>query len=96
VEGTWANGLVVEAGEPVPWNKPVGLAYDPHKPVPPLTGALSRPDRFLCFPAGRRQGVAGLLADGSVCFIDARTDEATVQALITRDGSEPVDVSKLE
>jgi hypothetical protein len=38
----------------------------------------------------------GGLRGRSVRFLDARTDTATLRALVTRDGGEPVDVSKLE
>ncbi len=50
---------------------------------------ISRP--LLRLVVGERQG----FADGSARFLDARTEEATLRALITRDGGEPVDVSML-
>jgi hypothetical protein len=68
---------VVEAGEAVPWYAPDVLAYDGKMPLPPL-GAKGG-DGFL----------AGL-GDGSVRFIRAKTDEATLRSAITRDGGEVV------
>jgi hypothetical protein len=88
--------LVVEAGEPVPWSKPADLAYDPARPLPPLGGVFTKPVHFFGFEVGRREGFATAFADGTIRFLDARTEEATQRALITRNGGEPVDVSKLE
>jgi hypothetical protein len=41
-------------------------------------------------------GFNAAFADGTVRFIDAGTPEAVLRALITRNGGEPVDVSKLD
>jgi Protein of unknown function (DUF1559) len=40
LKGDGPSFMIVEAGEPVPWTKPEGLAYDPNKPLPRL-GRLS-------------------------------------------------------
>lgn len=95
-DGLSSTLLVVEAAEPVPWSKPADLAYDPAKPLPPLGGAFTKPVYYLGIEVGRREGFAACFADGSTRFVDARTDEATLRALITRNGGEKVDVSKLE
>ncbi len=64
--------LIVEAAEAVPWTRPVDLAFDPKGPPPRLGGH---------FP----EGSLGLFADGSVAFISAEIDEATLKALMSRD-----------
>jgi hypothetical protein len=88
--------LVVETGEPVPWTKPADLAYDPGKPLPHLSGVFTMPVRFLCYEIKRRPGFTAYFADGSVRFTRSDTDEKTIRALITRDGGERVDVTKLD
>jgi hypothetical protein len=95
-DGPACTLLVVEAAEPVFWSQPAELTYDPVGPLPPLGGAFTKPAYFLGYEVGRRPGFAACFADGSIRFLDARTDEATLRALVTRDGGEPVDVSKLE
>jgi hypothetical protein len=74
--------LVVEAGEAVPWTKPEDIPFDPQKPLPKL-GAMFGGD----FNA--------LLGDGSVKLIRKSIDEATLKALITRNGNEVIDPSRL-
>lgn len=74
-DGTSNTFAVVEAGEAVPWYAPDVLGYDGKMPLPQL-GAKGG-DGFL----------AGM-GDGSVRFIRAKTDEATIRAAITRDGGE--------
>jgi hypothetical protein len=87
--------LVVQAAEPVPWTKPVDLAYDPEKPLPPLGGVFTKPVHFLCYEINRRPGFTACFADGSARFIPSSTDERTVRALVTRNGGEGVDMAKL-
>jgi hypothetical protein len=87
--------LVVEADEPVPWAKPADLAYHPAKPLPPLGGAFTKPVHFLCPEAGRLPEFLACFADGTIRFIHRDTDPATLRALITRNGGEHVDLSKL-
>ena len=62
VDGTSYTLLVVEAGDPVPWTKPVDLPYDAKKPLPKL-GGLSA------------DGFNAAFADGRVQFISRRTPE---------------------
>jgi hypothetical protein len=95
-DGTANTFLVVEAGEPVPWTKPVDLVYDPTGPLPPLGGGSGKPVHFLCYELWRNPGFVAAFADGKVRFIRSTTDERTIRALITRNGDEKVDVSKLE
>jgi Protein of unknown function (DUF1559) len=76
-DGTSNTLLVVEAGEPVPWTMPEGLAYDPHGPLPDLTGPF-------------HDGFRVTFADGSRGFIPKDVGEATLRALITRNGGELV------
>jgi hypothetical protein len=88
--------LVVESGEAVPWSKPVDLAYAPDEPLPPLGGLFTKPVHFLCYEVWRKQGFNACFGDGTTRFISSTTDEKTIRALITRNGDEKVDVSKLE
>jgi hypothetical protein len=82
--------LVVEAGTPVPWSKPVDLPYAPGQPLPPLGAGYTKPVHFLCYEVTRRAGFNAGFGDGSVRFLRADTDEATLRALITRNGGEKV------
>ncbi len=75
--------LFVEAGEPVPWTKPQELTYDPNRPLPELRGLF-------------RDGFRACTVNGPYRFIRHDTDEATLRALITRNGGEKVDESSLK
>lgn len=88
--------LVVEGGEAVPWSKPADLAYDPNGPLPPLGAGFGKPSHFLCYEVGRRPGFNAGFADGSARFILQPTDEHTIRSLITRNGGETIDLSKLD
>jgi len=76
-DGTSRTLFVVEAGEPVPWTMPEGLAYDPNGPLPDLTGPF-------------HDGFRVTFADGSRGFIRKDVSEAMLRALITRNGGESV------
>jgi hypothetical protein len=65
--------LFVEAGEPVPWTKPQELPYDPDGPLPDLRCVF-------------RDGFRSCLVDGSRLYVRKGTDEATLRALIARNG----------
>jgi serine/threonine protein kinase len=82
-DGNSGTFLIVEASTAVPWTKPEDLDYDPSKPLPKLGGL------FL-------DGFTAAFADGSVRFIKRNVDEETIRALITRNGGEPVEWSKLK
>jgi hypothetical protein len=77
-DGTTNTLMVVEAGSPVIWTSPEDLPFDPQ---------------------GKLSGVGGLFADGfnavfcdaTVRFLRKKIDEASLRALITRNGGEPVD-----
>ena len=69
--------MAVETEEGVDWMKPDEILYDPKKPLPKFG-----------FPG--RGGFNVLMGDGSVRFIPATTPEATIRAMITRDGGEVV------
>jgi hypothetical protein len=88
--------LVAEAGDPVPWTKPEDLTYDPAGPLPRLGGLYAKPVRLLCYYLWRNPGFNAYFADGSAGFIRNDTDEATLRALITRNGGERVDSSQLD
>jgi hypothetical protein len=74
-DGTSNTLLIVEAGQPVPWTKPEDLTYAPDRPLPDLRGPF-------------RDGIRVSFADGHTEFIRAGTDEATLRAMITRNGDE--------
>jgi Protein of unknown function (DUF1559) len=78
-DGTSNTILVVEAGEPVEWTKPDDLDASPGKPLPPLGGHRVKPNKF-----------QALMADGSVKLLDLNTSEATLRALVTHSGGEPL------
>ena len=82
-DGTSNTILVVEAVDQVPWTKPEEFTYDPKKELPKLGG---RPffDRFHI-----------ALADGSVRSVNAEFDATVFRAMITRNGKEMVNLSKL-
>jgi hypothetical protein len=81
LDGTANTLLVVEAGEAVPWTKPDDLPYDAKKPPPKLGGMF-------------KDGFHAAFGDGSVRFF-RQVDEATLRALITRNGGEVIDDRKL-
>jgi hypothetical protein len=72
-DGTSNTLLLVEAGEPVPWSKPEELCYHPEGPLPELRSLF-------------KDGFRACLADGSVRWVKKETSEATLRALITRNG----------
>jgi hypothetical protein len=73
-DGTSNTVMFVESARGVPWSKPEDLPYDPAKPLPKL-GLIS-------------SGGSAAFCDGSVRFIATGTPEATIRALITRNGGE--------
>jgi hypothetical protein len=88
--------LVVEAAEPVLWSKPEDLEYAPDKPLQPLGGFVSKPVKVVGWEVGRRRGTLAVFADANYRFIPDTTDEQTLRALITRNGGETVDLTKLK
>ena len=72
--------MIAEAKRDVPWTKPEDIVVDVTKPVPAAT-----------FGGFDPAGFVAALVDGSVGFVPADTDATTLQALLTRDGGEPVD-----
>lgn len=83
-DGTSNTIGVVEAFEPVPWTKPAELPYDAQKPLPKIGGG-----QFA-------DGFHAAFMDGVVRFLSKRIDEATLRALITRNGGEVIELEKLE
>jgi len=71
---------VVDAADDhaVPWTKPEDLPYDPQEPSAGL--------------ANRYSGFLTLFADGKVHLLPEGTQQATLQALFTRAGGDPVTV----
>ncbi len=76
-DGTSNTLLVVEAANGVPWTKPEDLPFDPNGPLPPLGGQF-------------RGIFLAAYADGACKPVPRDTPEATLKALITRNGGEIV------
>jgi hypothetical protein len=76
MDGTANTLLVVESARGVPWTKPDDLSYSSTEPLPTI--------------GFRRDGFVAAFCDGSIRFIRRSTREATVRALITRDGGETI------
>jgi len=68
---------VFEAAEGVEWSKPDDFEYGPDKPLPKL-GRLSATGFWIA------------MGDGSVRFVKNTIAEATLRALITRNGGEVI------
>jgi prepilin-type processing-associated H-X9-DG protein len=96
LDGPEQTILVVEAAGAVPWTKPDELPYDPQQPLPPLGVGFSRDLKLLGYSVGRRRGFNVAFADGSARFVRQDVDEATLRALITRNGGEKIDSRGLE
>jgi prepilin-type processing-associated H-X9-DG protein len=81
-DGSSNTLLVVEAGPPVAWTKPVDLPYSANKPLPKMDGPFA--DRLnVCF------------ADGSASALKRPVEGPIFRAAITRDGGEVVDLDLL-
>jgi Protein of unknown function (DUF1559) len=84
-DGRATTILVVEARRLVPWTKPDDSLYTPGQPLPDLGLADSR-----------RWGFSVCFADGTArCFRRSTPGEA-IHAMITRNGGETIDWSKLD
>jgi serine/threonine protein kinase len=82
-DGTSGTLLVVEAGTAVVWTKPEDLSYVSDQPLPKIGGQY-------------KEGFLGVFADGSTRFLPRELDDETIRALITRNGGEPVEWTKLK
>jgi hypothetical protein len=87
---------VVEATEAVPWTKPDDLVFNPAEPLPPLGTGLTMSSKLFGYRYGPKAGFLAAFGDGSVRFINSSVNDATLRALITRNGGEAVDLSKLD
>lgn len=67
--------LVVATGKPVPWTKPEDLPYAPDQPLPDLRGVF-------------RDGFWACTANQTRRWVRNETSEATLRALITRNGGD--------
>jgi hypothetical protein len=88
--------LVVEAADPVPWARPVDLAYHPDEPLPRFNDQYNKPVKLACYNIAWHKGFLACLGDGRYQFIRASTDEQFIRAIITRNGGEPVNASRLD
>ena len=80
--------LLAEAGEAVPWTKPVDLEFDPDKPTPRLGGLFVSRGRFSLAGPNREIGFNALHADASVHFLTPNVSDTIIRAMITRNGKE--------
>jgi hypothetical protein len=83
VDGTTTTAMVVEAGQPVPWTKPIDLAYDDANDLPKIGG----------FFDGHFNA---LLADGSVVRVRKDADSTRLRNLIRINDGRLVDLNELE
>jgi hypothetical protein len=74
-DGTSNTILVIEGGPPVPWTKPEEIDYAPDRPLPPLCTLF-------------KHGFRVAMADGSSRWLTDDISEATLRAMITRNGGE--------
>src|SRR5262249_43058514 len=88
--------LIVEAADPVPWTKPVDLVYDPNGPVPELGTRFAVTTEVCNYTIRSRPASLACFADGTFHFLDARTSERKLRALITRNGGERIDPNRLD
>jgi hypothetical protein len=93
-DGLACTILAVEAGEAVPWTKPVDLPFGADKPLP-LLGGLFQEGRTV-FYTKRMVGYNALFVDGGVLFISKQIKQDTLRALIARNGGERVDPDQLD
>jgi serine/threonine protein kinase len=82
-DGTSQTLLFVEAGVAVPWTKPEDILFDPGKPLPKLGGVFT-------------DGIVASFMDGSARFLARDLEEETIRALITRNGGELIEWTKLK
>ncbi len=81
-DGTSNTIAIIEAGEAVPWTKPVDLSYDDKKPLPKLGGLFAN-------------GINAAFADGSSYWLKKDFDVPTMRLFIKRSDGTPVDFNKL-
>jgi RNA polymerase sigma factor (sigma-70 family) len=79
-DGTVNTLMVVEAENRVPWTKPEDLPFEANKPLPKLGGQF-------------KDGFAAATADGTPHFIKKTIDPTLLNALVTRNGGEVIDVA---
>ena len=75
-DGTSYTILLVEAGEPVPWTKPIDLPYDPEKPLPKLGGMFGGESYVV-------------MCDGTVRRLKRQADESQVKLTIMPNDGQP-------
>jgi len=81
IDGTSNTLMIVEAKRDIAWSKPDDIPYDPKKPIPELGGYFEG-------------GFHAALCDGSVHFLATNIAEATLRAMISRNGREEIDWRK--
>jgi hypothetical protein len=84
-DGTANTILIVEAGEAVPWTKPVDLPFSnaPGQPLPKLGGVFA-------------DVIQAAAASGDIFIISKKYDEWNLRAAITSNGGEVINFSAIE
>jgi hypothetical protein len=95
-DGLDATLLVVQAADAAPWSKPDNLAYDPAGPLPALGRSVTKEIRSGWLGKKRVAGFVACFANGQSRFVRGDLDEATLRAVITRNGGEKIDLSRLQ
>lgn len=80
-DGTSNTILFVHAQQQVPWAAPRDLPFNPNQPLPPLGHVQTA-----------KLGFHVCMADGSVRWMLATTQEATLKGMITKSGGEGVQI----
>jgi hypothetical protein len=83
-DGTSNTVAMVETGPPIIWTKPEDIDFDPTKPFPKLVSVWKEPLTNAAF------------FDGSVRQFKLGVHEDVWKAVVTRNGGEEVDFSKIE
>jgi hypothetical protein len=85
--------VVVEAGAPVPWTKPIDLTCTAGTQLPPLGGVFK--DRAGMFVFGGVDGCNAVFADAGARFIPrGKLAEPAFRAFVTRNGNESTNDSE--
>ena len=81
-DGTSNTALVVEAGNPVIWSKPIDLAFDEKKPLPKLGGLFDGDFHVV-------------MCDGSVLFLKKNPDEKNMKLVVMPADGSVIDFDEL-
>jgi hypothetical protein len=86
--GTTNTVMVVEAGEAVPWTKPVDLEFDAEGPLPALGGVFQATGWGHNGQRIKSNGTVFGMGDGRVFFVDRDVSDETIRDLLSGNGGE--------